>query len=107
MSTMNNQMTAGFNERATQAKAVSNGKTKAIISMMLALFGMVVTVTGLGLLVAPHGPAAVQGWTFLGMSGKLLKGLHILLGFGIVLPVIAHMVLNFKIFKGEFKQLFR
>ncbi|MCW2276671.1 DUF4405 domain-containing protein [Heliophilum fasciatum] len=110
MSTMNNQITVELNglaAKATSAKAGSTGKTKAIISMMLALFGIIVTVTGLGLMAAPHGPAAAQGWTFLGMSGRVMKDLHIWLGFGMVLPVMAHMVLNFKMFMGECKQLFR
>ncbi|MBC9786654.1 DUF4405 domain-containing protein [Heliobacterium chlorum] len=106
MSSITNQALA-LNEKAKPASQSSVGKIKGIISLSLALLSLIVTVTGLGLFVAPHGPAASQGWTFLGMNMPVMKGLHIWLGFGMVFFILGHFVLNLKTLVAELKQLFR
>ncbi|MBM7867391.1 DUF4405 domain-containing protein [Heliobacterium gestii] len=85
----------------------SVGKVKGILSTALALLGLIVTVTGVGLFVAPHGPSAAKGWTFLGMNVPAMKGLHIWLGFGMVAFVLGHFALNLKTLMAELKQVFR
>ncbi|WP_243138092.1 DUF4405 domain-containing protein [Heliorestis acidaminivorans] len=81
-------------------------KVKAITSLSLFLLGLIVTVTGIGLWIAPHGPMA-RSFTFLGLPYGLMMELHIWLGFLIVLLVLVHFILNLKMFYQEWKLLFK
>ncbi|WP_170291987.1 DUF4405 domain-containing protein [Heliobacterium mobile] len=107
MSSVTNQIPVNLNSNSKAASRSSVGKIKGIVSVSLAFLGLIVTVTGLGLMVAPHGPAASQGWTFLGMNVPVMKDLHIWLGFGMVAFIIGHLTLNLKTLFAELKLFFR
>ncbi|QGG46263.1 DUF4405 domain-containing protein [Heliorestis convoluta] len=81
-------------------------KIKALTSLSLFILGLIVTVTGIGLWIAPSGPFS-RGFTFLGMSKPLMLDLHIWLGFLLVFLVLAHLVLNAKMFFQEWKQFLK
>ncbi|MZP30458.1 DUF4405 domain-containing protein [Heliobacterium undosum] len=107
MSSITNQSLPNLSVEGSAAGRSAISKVKGVISSALALLGLIVTVTGIGLFVAPHGPVAAKGWTFLGMNVPVLKDLHIWLGFGMAAFVLGHFALNLKTLIAELKQLFR
>ncbi|ABZ82639.1 hypothetical protein HM1_0014 [Heliomicrobium modesticaldum Ice1] len=74
MSSITNQTTVDPIHAKAKADGSAVSKVKGIISVTLALLGLVVAVTGLGLFIAPHGPSAAKGWTFLGMTVSTMRG---------------------------------
>ncbi|MTV50940.1 DUF4405 domain-containing protein [Heliobacillus mobilis] len=79
-------------------------KIRGITSLIILTFGIVVTISGVGLLTTPHGPGSPL--VFAGMPIVLFKDLHVCLGFGMIGFILSHLILNYKALLSEIKQLF-
>ena len=83
-------------------------KTRAILSSILGLLFLAVTLTGVGLFLSPSGRMANStGWTFMSLTKFQLEKIHTLTGFILVALVLVHFILNYKMFVGETKLLYR
>ena len=83
-------------------------KIRAILSSLLLITFIIVTLTGIGLHRAPSGKIAREtSWTFLDLSKWQLENIHTIFGFIMSALVIFHLLLNYKIFFGEIKTLFK
>ncbi len=81
---------------------------KAILSSTILVIFILVTITGIGLFLAPSGLIAkTTDWTFLSMTKFQLEKFHTLTGFIFVALIIVHFIMNLSLFKGELKSLFR
>jgi len=77
---------------------------RAIISTALLITFIVVTITGIGLYLAPHGRHSSL-WTFMGIPKYKLEQYHTISGFIMVGLIILHLYINRKMYIGELKQL--
>ena len=83
-------------------------KTRALISLVLMVAFSVVLFTGIGLYFSPAGRVAyATGWTFFGLQKMQLEKLHTVAGFVMAGSVLVHLFVNFKMFLGEAKVLFK
>jgi len=72
-------------------------RIKAILSLLLLIIFIIVLFTGIGLYFSPSGRIAKEiSWNFLGFDGFIMSAL-----------VIIHLLINYKMFLGEVKFLFR
>ncbi len=83
-------------------------KIRAILSSLLLIVFIIVVFTGIGLYFSPSGRIAAEiSWNFLGFSKWRLENLHTLSGFIMSGLVIIHLLINYKMFLGEIKTLFK
>jgi len=83
-------------------------RIKAILSLLLLIIFIIVLFTGIGLYFSPSGRIAKEiSWNFLGFDKWKLENLHTLSGFIMSALVIIHLLINYKMFLGEVKFLFR
>ncbi len=67
-------------------------KTRAVLSLVLLLLFIIVTITGIGLFLAPkHG---AETWTFIGWKKDQIKQMHTVLGFIMSLLILIHLYIN-------------
>ena len=82
-------------------------KMRGIISLLLMIVFFIVSLTGIGLHLAPTGRVArLAGWSFLGISKDTLTKIHTITGYIMIGLVIVHIMLNYGIFKHEIGALF-
>ncbi|OQX52876.1 MAG: hypothetical protein B5M48_04515 [Candidatus Omnitrophica bacterium 4484_213] len=68
-----------------------------MLSLLLLIIFIIVLFTGIGLYFSPSGRIAKEiSWNFLGFDGFIMSAL-----------VIIHLLINYKMFLGEVKFLFR
>ncbi|MCD6109214.1 DUF4405 domain-containing protein [bacterium] len=83
-------------------------KIRAILSSLLFITFAIVLFTGIGLYISPSGKIAGEaGWNFFGFGKLQLENLHTLFGFVMSALVIVHLLMNYKMFLGEIKMLFK
>ena len=83
-------------------------KIKAVLSSLLLIDFIVVIFTGMGLYFAPAGRIAkINNWNFLGFEKSQLENMHTLFGFIMLVLIIIHLSLNYKMFLSELKILFK
>ncbi|AZR72822.1 hypothetical protein BBF96_05090 [Anoxybacter fermentans] len=83
-------------------------KVRGIISLLLLILFIVISVTGIGLWLAPSGRIARQiEWSFLGLNKELLEDLHTYTGFIMIFLTIVHLLLNYKMLFNEIKHLLK
>ena len=78
---------------------------KVIISSLLILCLIIVTITGIGLYLAPSGRFATEtNWSFIGINKIKLEKIHTMLGFIMSILIIIHLFLNYKLFLAELRR---
>ncbi len=83
-------------------------KWRAIISLLLFITFIIVLFTGIGLYVAPPGWfVKTNGWSFFGFSKDFLETVHTYVGFVMSGLIVIHIFLNFKMWLGEWRALFK
>ncbi len=83
-------------------------KMRGIISLFLMIVFFIVSLTGIGLHLAPTGRVArLVGWSFLGISKDTLTKIHTITGYIMIGLVVVHIMLNYGIFKREIGVLFK
>jgi len=83
-------------------------KIRAILSSLLLITFIIVLFTGIGLYFSPSGKIAKEiSWTFLGFNKWQLENLHTRSGFFMSALIIIHLFINYKMFLGELKVLFK
>ncbi len=82
-------------------------RIRAILSSLLLLVFILILFTGLGLFLAPSGKNAKQiEWLFFGFDKWQLENLHTVLGLVMLILVVLHLLLNYKMLINEIKILF-
>lgn len=83
-------------------------RLRAIIStLMLAAFA-IVSLTGIGLYIAPSGRLAKEtNWNIFGLDKWQLEKLHNFSGYLMIALSIIHLILNYKIYLNEIKILLK
>lgn len=77
-------------------------KLKAILSTFILVLFVLVGFSGVGLYFAPSGrEARLTNWNFLGFSKDALLKMHDLPGMILVVLLVIHFLLNFRIYKNE------
>lgn len=77
-------------------------KLKAILSTFILVLFVLVGFSGVGLYFAPSGrEARLTNWNFLGFSKDALEKMHNLPGMILVVLLVIHFLLNFRIYKNE------
>lgn len=83
-------------------------RLRGITSTALIVVFVLVVFTGVGMYFAPSGRIAYEiGWTFFGIKKFQLENLHTIMGFLMVIIVGIHLLLNYKMYAGEVKILFK
>ena len=83
-------------------------KIRVILSSLLLITFIVVLFTGIGLYFSPSGKIAKEiNWNFLGFNKLQLENLHTISGFIMSGLILIHLFLNYKMFLGEIKSLFK
>ncbi|MCD6576087.1 MAG: DUF4405 domain-containing protein [Nanoarchaeota archaeon] len=83
-------------------------KLRGITSTALIVVFALVVFTGIGMYFAPSGRVAYEaGWTFFGIQKFQLENLHTITGFLMAVIVGIHLLLNYKMYAGEVKMLFK
>ncbi len=83
-------------------------KIRAVLSSLLVIVFIIVVFTGIGLYFAPSGRVAKEiSWSFLGFNKWQLENLHTVSGFLMLGIVLTHLSINYKMFLGELKTLFK
>jgi len=83
-------------------------KLKAILSTFILVLFVLVGFSGVGLYFAPSGrEARLTNWNFLGFSKDALEKMHDLPGMILVVLLVIHFLLNFRIYKNEIICLLR
>ncbi|HHD92336.1 MAG TPA: DUF4405 domain-containing protein [Candidatus Portnoybacteria bacterium] len=83
-------------------------KIRGILSSLLIIMFIIVVFTGIGLYLSPPGRIAKEmSWNFLGFNKWQLENLHALFGFLMSGMVVIHLLINYKMFLGEIKALFK
>ncbi len=81
-------------------------KIKAIVVMLLLIFGTSTVITGIGLIKTPRGRAIRDfGWTFFGMTRWDLEYYHTISGVFFTILCIIHLLLNWRVFLNEIRLL--
>ena len=82
-------------------------KIKAIVSILLLISFFIVSVSGIGLIIANKFAMGVPDWKFLGIFSKVqLVTMHIRFGIFMIFLVFVHFISNYKLFVNELKVLF-
>jgi len=82
---------------------VVNLKLRGILSAALLVLFVVVTITGIGLLYAPHGRWASAGWSFMGMDKHTLETVHTYTGIAFAVLACIHIAINARMLVAELK----
>ncbi len=83
-------------------------KIRAVLSSMLIVLFFLVLFTGIGLFfLTSEKFSQIAGLTFLGFKEAQLKKVHVISGFLMSALILIHLSLNYRMFLGEIKLLFK